>query len=174
MSLTKIPDLARHCWSSSTRRVVNKRLGLYWIFLFGIVGWTVAQPPTYQVNKSGQVSSETWKTFADVKFQLRDDFYHPQFGDKVKALNGKSIEIVGYIYPFEQTKWSKHFALSSLPLSACFFCGVGGPETVVEVEARTPIKQSDKPVRIRGTLVLNTTDTEKMIYIVKNAEYIGE
>jgi len=43
---------------------------------------------------------------------------------------------------------------------------------VVEVESRTPIKQSDKPMRIRGTLVLNSTDTERMIYIVKNAEAI--
>lgn len=111
---------------------------------------------------------------ADVKFKMRGDVYYPSFGGKVKSLGGKPVEIAGYLFPFEETRWSKHFGLSSLPLSACFFCGVGGPETVVEVEARTPIKQSDKPIRIRGTLVLNSTDTEKMVYIVKNAELVEE
>lgn len=131
-----------------------------------------AQTPAYTVDKGGQVSSEMWKTLADVKFKIRGDMYYPSFGSKVQALGGKPIEIAGYLFPFEETRWSKHFGLSSLPLNACFFCGVGGPETVVEVEAITPIKQSDKPIRIRGTLVLNGTDTEKMVYIVKNAELV--
>lgn len=149
---------------------MRTRLLLLWIMVG--FGKSIAQPPAYQVNKAGQVSSESWKAFADVKFKLRDDFYFPQFGEKVKALNGKSIEVAGYLYPFEQTRWSKHFALSSLPLNACFFCGVGGPETVVEVEARIPVKQSEKPVRLRGILVLNATNTEKMIYVLTNAEVI--
>ena len=142
-----------------------------------LVVWTgvaAAQTPAYKVDKGGQVSSDTWKTLADVKFQMRGDVYYPSFGGKVKALGGKPVEIAGYLFPFEETRWSKHFGLSSLPLSACFFCGVGGPETVVEVEARTPIKQSDKPIRIRGTLVLNDTNAEKMVYIVTGAELVED
>lgn len=149
---------------------------LFFVCVWGLVlSKAVAQtPPAYAVNKTGKVSSETWKALSDVKFKVRGEFYYPQFGEKVKALNGKTVEIAGYLYALEETRWSKHFALSSLPLESCFFCGVGGPETVVEVESKSPVKQSDKPVRIRGTLTLNGTDTEKMIYIVKNAELVPE
>ncbi|MDJ1483671.1 hypothetical protein QNI16_24445 [Cytophagaceae bacterium YF14B1] len=137
------------------------------LFLIFITICSLLQAQNKQNNTS--ISSETWKILSDVKFRLRDDYYTPQFGDRVKALQGKSVEITGYIYPFEQTRWSKHFALSSLPLNACFFCGVGGPETVVEVEAHSPVKQSEDPIRIRGTLILNSQDPEKMIYIIRNA-----
>ena len=154
----------------SLSRPVGRGWGRPFFFLFLLSLTSFAQAPAFQVNKAGKVSSEVWQAFADVKFQLRDDFYHPQFGSKIKALSGKTVEVAGYLFPLEETRWSKHFALSSLPLNACFFCGVGGPETVVEVEARVPVKQTEKPLRLRGTLVLNSTDTEKMIYILKNAE----
>ncbi len=147
------------------------RLFLMMSSVLGLYSAT-AQSQTYQVNKGGQVSSTIWSALADVKFKLRDDFYLPQFGPNARALHGKTVEVVGYIYPFETTRWTKHFALSSLPLSACFFCGVGGPESVVEVEAKLPVKQTDKPIRVRGTLILNALDTERMIYILQNGEII--
>jgi hypothetical protein len=64
--------------------------------------------------------------------------------------------------------------LSSLPLNACFFCGVGGPETVIEVNLKSPVKYTDKPVEIRGVLELNDTDPDKMIYQLNSAELAGE
>ncbi len=69
---------------------------------------------------------------------------------------------------------SSHFMLSSLPVNARFFCGVGGPETVIEVYTKEPVTYTEKPVELKGLLKLNDKDPDKMIYILENAEFIGE
>jgi hypothetical protein len=74
--------------------------------------------------------------------------------------------------PFSNS--SKNIMLSSLPLNACFFCGVGGPETVVEVHLKTEINFKEKLVEVRGVLKLNDKDPDKMIYVLENAELTGD
>lgn len=140
----------------------------------GFAGLVQAQDASFKVNKLGEISSSTWTMLTDVKFASKAGFYYPTFGSKVKALSGKQVEVQGYIFPFDESKYSVHFALTSLPLSSCFFCGVGGAESVVEVEAKLPVKYTEKPVRMKGTLVLNDSDTEKMIYIIRDAVVLDE
>ena len=63
--------------------------------------------------------------------------------------------------------------LSSLPLNACFFCGVGGPETVVEVRLTKKTSFIDKPIEVKGVLKLNDDDPDQMIYVLEEAEVLG-
>ncbi|CAN0468149.1 unnamed protein product [Phaeothamnion confervicola] len=53
-------------------------------------------------------------------------------------------------------------------MSQCFFCGVGGPETIVEVSFKgTPPKfNSDDLVTVKGKLKLNADDIEHMNFII--------
>ncbi len=103
------------------------------------------------------------------------DYEKPIFSADVRAMEDKIISLPGYIVPFETgiTK-SKQFILTSLPLNACFFCGVGGPETVIEVVLKNPISYTEKLVEIRGILRLNSSDPDKMIYRLELAEFLGE
>ncbi|HEY9045915.1 MAG TPA: DUF3299 domain-containing protein [Ohtaekwangia sp.] len=98
----------------------------------------------------------------------------PVFTDAVRALNGKQVTLPGYMVPFENGMKGNHFMLSSLPLNACFFCGVGGPETVVEVFSTKAVSYTEKPIEIQGKLMLNDKNPDQMIYILENAEVIGE
>ena len=75
--------------------------------------------------------------------------------------------------PFENGMKGTHFILSSLPLNACFFCGVGGPETVIEIFLKTAVTYTDKPVEIKGKLILNDSNPDKMVYILEAAEFLG-
>ena len=104
-----------------------------------------------------------WKNLSDVTYEIgEDDFgelYLPVFGDKIKEMEGKEITADGYIIPFEGMFKPEHIILSSLPLAECFFCGSGGPETVMEV-------------KVTGNLVLNAKDPEKLMYILKEARII--
>lgn len=103
-----------------------------------------------------------------------DGLDKPIFSEAVKALNGKSVTLPGYLVPFENgVQKSNHFMLSSLPINACFFCGGGGPETVVEVFSVKQIAYTDKPVEITGTLFLNEKNPTQMIYILSSAEMLG-
>jgi hypothetical protein len=122
--------------------------------------------------------SLVWPKLYDISYVKSSDkngeFDKPIFSAPAKSLNGKTISLPGYIVPFESAMKSNHFMFSSLPLNACFFCGVGGPETVVEVFLKKEISYSEKPIEIQGVLRLNDTDPDKLIYILENAEITGE
>ena len=117
-----------------------------------------------------------WRDLAGVTYKIgEDDFgelYLPVFADKIKKMEGKTITADGYIIPFEGMFKPEHIILSSLPLAECFFCGSGGPETVMEVMLKNPIKYTSKRVQVKGTLVLNSKDPEKLMYILKDAELL--
>ena len=132
-----------------------------------------------QKNTYKGFPSLIWPKLYDIQFVKAKDqhgeYDKPVFSDPVKALNGKRITLPGYIVPFENgLKKSSKLMLSSLPLNACFFCGVGGPESVVEVYLTSEIAYTDKPVEIEGVLRINDKDPDKMIYVLEKAEVIGE
>ena len=134
---------------------------------------SVAQKSTYK-----GFPSLVWPKLYNITFEKGKDalgsFDKPVFTPAVKAMNGKSIILPGYMVPFEGGMKGNHFMFSSMPLNACFFCGVGGPETVVEVFSSGTINYSEKPIEIKGILRLNNTDPDKMIYMIENAEILGE
>lgn len=119
-----------------------------------------------------------WKSLAEVSYKISEDqfgeLYVPVFSDQIKKLEGKEVEADGYIIPFEGMFKPEHIILSSLPLAECFFCGSGGPETVMEVMMASPIKYTSKRVKVRGKLTLNATDPEKLMYILKDAKLVLE
>jgi hypothetical protein len=123
-------------------------------------------------------TSNVWKSLAEVTYKISQDnfgeLYVPVFSENIKKLEGKVVEADGYIIPFEGMFKPEHIILSSLPLAECFFCGSGGPETVMEAMMATPIKYTSKRVKVRGTLTLNAKDPEKLMYILKNAKLVVE
>lgn len=130
----------------------------------------------FMVYSSFAQEVNVWKDLTNVTYKIsEDDFgelYLPEFGDKIKKMEGKVITADGYIIPFEGMFKPEHIILSSLPLAECFFCGSGGPETVMEVMLKNPIKYTSKRVKVKGTLVLNSKDPEKLMYILKDAELL--
>ena len=117
-----------------------------------------------------------WRSLSEVSYKIsEDDFgelYVPVFSDNIKTLEGKVVEADGYIIPFEGMFKPEHIILSSLPLAECFFCGSGGPETVMEVMLNDPIKYTSKRVKVRGKLTLNSKDPEKLMYILQDAKLV--
>ena len=126
-----------------------------------------------QDNEEG---AKTWKTLSKITYRKQFDELMgfkidvPVFSDDVKALEGKEIIVKGYIIPTEGYKSHKEFVFSAFPYNMCFFCGGAGPETVMEVEAKKPIKFTAEVVSIKGTLVLNDDDINRLIYILVDAK----
>ncbi|MFY8036971.1 MAG: hypothetical protein ACOVMQ_07370 [Cyclobacteriaceae bacterium] len=142
------------------------------IFLFSLLfvsTFSVAQKSTYK-----GFPSLVWPKLYNIEFQKEKDFDKPIFSKETKLLANKTISLPGYMVPFENGMKGSHFMLTSLPLNACFFCGVGGPETIVEVYLTKPIAYTDKPIEVKGKLVLNDKNPDKMIYILEGAELLGE
>lgn len=119
-----------------------------------------------------------WPKLYDIKFEEAKDnlgeYEKPIFSQATKSLEGKIVTLPGYMNPFEQGTKGTSFMLSSLPINACFFCGVGGPESVIEVILKNPISFTEKPIEVKGILRLNDKDPDQMIYRIEQAEYLGE
>ena len=123
------------------------------------------------------IPSLVWPVLYDIQYEKAQDAYgaydKPVFSEAVKKMEGKEITLPGYIIPFDVTSQATSFMFSSLPLNACFFCGVGGPETVVQVTMAEAIRYDDKPVEIRGRLRLNTNNPDEHFYMLEDAVKLG-
>jgi hypothetical protein len=142
------------------------------LFLFAITFTTNAQ-------KASDLKANAWQTLSLVTFDskfdemLGIDIPVPKFSPAVRKIEGKTVELQGYILPLEGRRSQKYFIFSAYPYSLCFFCGGAGPETVAEVYCKDSITYTTKMIRIRGKLSLNKSgDLDKMIYILTDVELI--
>ena len=118
----------------------------------------------------------TWKTLDDVTFtdkyseEAQGYYYYPNFGSTVKALEGKQVFLTGYLLVIDPSKDA--YILSRNPYVSCFFCGGGGPESIVELKLRPnhPQFKMDQRVTILGTLELNYDDIYQCNYILQDAQ----
>ncbi len=117
----------------------------------------------------------TWKTLAKITFTKQYDELMgfkvdiPVFSEDILALEGEQIDIKGYIIPVEGYKGHREFIFSAFPYSMCFFCGGAGPETVMDVFATDPIDYTAEQITLRGTLELNATDINRLMYTLNDA-----
>lgn len=89
----------------------------------------------------------------------------------VKAMDGKEIEISGYIIPLSGKKAQPHFMLSRYPESMCFFCGAAGPESAMQVfmKDKKKVAYSKDKIKVKGILRVNAIDAANLIYTLDNA-----
>ena len=139
-------------------------------------------PPNAEIlDEQGQVVNPggTWKTLLSLKMQIKynevlDDIdYLPLFTPEIRSLDGKTIELEGYIIPHELSRTKDKgnmFMFSAYPAASCFFCGGAGPESIVEVYPIEGIAYSKDKVWIKGRLRLNDKDPLKMPYLLEQAK----
>ena len=104
-----------------------------------------------------------------------EDVYYsfPFFGASVRALSGQEVIITGYILSIDPLKG--YYVLSKGPFSSCFFCGVGGPESIIELNFKSSdiFFKMDEVVTLKGILNLNDEDIYRCNYILDQAEEIN-
>ena len=70
--------------------------------------------------------------------------------------------------PLDAKATQVHFLLTSVPLT-CSFCIPGGPESMVEVRAKLPVRHSLEPVVVQGRLMLLKDDPYGLFYRLVDA-----
>ncbi|OJJ20147.1 hypothetical protein BKI52_16885 [marine bacterium AO1-C] len=118
-------------------------------------------------------NSDIWKILLKVKYSFIGDKYKPTFDNRQKALDRKKITITGYMYPLDEAKNQQYFMLSYYPIKVCFFCGGAGPESIIEVNTKKPIKLTTKKIKLTGTLRLNPDDPDRMFFILLDAKQVN-
>jgi hypothetical protein len=132
-------------------------------------------PPSMIWNKplpevKGVVS---WKTLAEVQPVKGKNGFVPQFSGNVLALDKKDVKLQGFMMPLDMGEKQKRFILTGLPPS-CAFCLPGGPDSMVEVQAKTPVKYGFEPIVLTGKLAVLKDDAAGLYYRLTDATVVGQ
>jgi len=135
----------------------------------------MSQPPSPDLFKplpelKGVVS---WKTLAEVTPVKQKDRFIPQFSKIISALDQKEVKLQGFMMPLDMGEKQKRFLLVALPPS-CAFCLPGGPDQMVEVVAKTPVKYGFDPIVVSGKFVVLKDDAMGLYYRMTDAVAIAQ
>lgn len=109
-----------------------------------------------------------WSVLTDVKTKIVNKRVLPSYPADVQALNDKQQRIQGFMMPLEPGEKQTHFLLSSVPLT-CSFCLPGGPESMVEVRSKIPVKYSLDVVVVQGRFAVLKDDPYGLYYRITDA-----
>lgn len=115
----------------------------------------------------------SWKTLAEVQTVRQKDKFVPQFSGTIAALDKKEVKLQGFMLPLDMGDRQKRFILTAMPPS-CSFCLPGGPDQLVEVQAKVPVKYGFEPIVVSGRLVLLRDDPMGLFYRLTEAVLVGQ
>jgi hypothetical protein len=109
-----------------------------------------------------------WGMLTAVKTKVEKNRLLPVFPAEVRALNKKSHRVQGFMMPLEPGEKHTHFLLSSVPLT-CSFCTPGGPESMVEVKTKVPVKYVLESLVLEGQFAVLSDDPFGLYYRMTDA-----
>ena len=160
-----------------------KRLALALIASFAVAAGGVfgqgapTQPTQPQLGAPGSPDSKplpelkgvvSWQTLSQVQPVKVQDRVVPQFADGVLKLNATEVKLQGFMMPLDTGERQKRFLLTSMPPS-CAFCLPGGPDQLVEVQAKNPVKYGFDPIILSGKFVVLKDDPMGLYYRLTDA-----
>jgi hypothetical protein len=110
----------------------------------------------------------SWKTLAEVTPVKQKDRFVPQFSKGIADLDRKEVKLQGFMMPLDMGERQKRFLLVAMPPS-CSFCLPGGPDQLVEVQAKNPVKYGFDPIVVTGRFVVLKDDPMGLYYRLTDA-----
>ena len=120
-------------------------------------------------ERAGVVS---WRTLAQVMPTQQGGKMLPEFSKEILTLDKREVKVQGFIIPLEMGDKQGRFLLSAVP-PHCSFCMPAGPDAVVEVIARTPVKYGFEPIVVSGRFAVLRDDATGVLYRLTDAVYAG-
>jgi hypothetical protein len=109
-----------------------------------------------------------WSVLTAVKTKVVKNRILPMYTSDIQALGKQNQRIQGFMMPLDPGEKQKHFLLSSVPLT-CPFCVPGGPESMVEVKTKTPVRYTMEPVVVEGPFSVLIDDPMGLYYRITDA-----
>ncbi|WP_353363158.1 hypothetical protein [Acidovorax sp. FG27] len=112
-----------------------------------------------------------WSSLSNLTKKTLRDRIEPVFTSEQKAMHMTIRRVQGFMVPMDTKPGQKHFLLTSVPLT-CAFCIPGGPESMIEVKARTPVRYSLEPVVVEGRFQTLQDDQYGLFYRLVEARQV--
>ena len=120
-------------------------------------------------ERAGVVS---WRTLAQVQPVKQNGRMVAEFSQDILVLDKKSARVEGFIVPLDMGDKQQHFLLTAVP-PHCAFCLPAGPDAMVEVIAKTPVKYGFEPIVVSGKFAVLKDDPTGVLYRLTDAESVG-
>jgi uncharacterized protein len=111
----------------------------------------------------------SWKLLGQVKTSQVGQRFLPDFAPDVRKLDQQEVKLQGYMMPITAGEKHSNFLLTMRPAD-CPFCLSVGPEYIVEVKAKSPIKHSYEPIVVAGRLNVLKDDPYGLYYRLTDAQ----
>jgi uncharacterized protein len=134
--------------------------------LLAALGLICAAPALAQAPATQAVLS--WEALGQAGIVKKGDRFVPQYPKEVAALDSKEVKLQGFMMPLEVGGAQKRFLLSAQPTD-CGYCVPGGPEQLVEVQAKVAVKYVTDPIYVTGKFVLVRDDASGLFYRLTDA-----
>lgn len=112
-----------------------------------------------------------WSSLSNLTKKTLKTRIEPVFTAEQLALNKTVQRVQGFMVPMDTKPGQKHFLLTSVPLT-CAFCIPGGPESMIEVKASSPVRYSLEPVVVEGHFQTLTNDEYGLFYRMVGARQV--
>jgi len=109
-----------------------------------------------------------WSVLTAIKTKTDKNRILPVFSPAIFALDKKTQRVQGFMMPLEPGEKQRHFLVSSVPLT-CSFCLPGGPESMIEVKTKTPVKYTLEAVVVEGQFAVLNDDPYGLYYRMTDA-----
>jgi hypothetical protein len=120
-------------------------------------------------ERAGVVS---WRTLAEVTPVKQGGRMVNEFSPAILKLDQRDVKVQGFMIPLDVGDKQKRFLLSAVP-PHCAFCMPAGPDAVVEIVARTPVKFGFEPIVVSGKFAVLKDDANGVLYRLTDAVYTG-
>jgi len=119
-------------------------------------------------ERAGIVS---WRTLAQVSPVKQGNKMVPEFSKDILALDKKDTRVQGFMIPLDVGDKQKRFLLTAVP-SHCSFCLPAGPDALVEVVAKTPVRYTFEPIILSGRFTVLKDDSAGLLYRLSDATQV--
>ncbi len=92
------------------------------------------------------------------------------FPEELKKLDGRLVNIVGFMAAIDQFREVKEFMLMPIPLT-CYFCDAPPMRDIIEVKLQKPANMINEPVLIGGRLRLHEGEKPLFFYTIEDAKW---
>lgn len=109
------------------------------------------------------------------RIEVIDGFSHvrPIFSDEVRALDGETVRIRGFMYPLEQESRQSQFLFTALP-PTCPYCLPAGAGYIIETHAREPLRFTWDSILLEGTLELEDEHPHGLFFRLTDARALED
>jgi hypothetical protein len=129
----------------------------------------IDEAPLPPVDPKG-VNALPWSVLTETTL---DRHYRPTFAAYLKELDGKRVQLNGFMQPLGDDPEPSSFLLIEYPVG-CWYCEA--PETtgivLIELAAGKSRALTRGQLRVTGRLTLNGTDPENFLYILRDAKAV--